>query len=59
MAGKEGVVFPQAVQQIELSKLSLQQLTQLKQQLDQVFIYSLYCNCTYAVLCNYGMVWKS
>ncbi|XP_033610552.1 probable prefoldin subunit 5 isoform X1 [Cryptotermes secundus] len=34
MAGKEDA-FPQAAQQIELSKLSLQQLTQLKQQLDQ------------------------
>jgi hypothetical protein len=38
MATKEGAVFPQVGQQIELSSLSLQQLTQLKQQLDQVFM---------------------
>lgn len=54
MAGKEDV-FPQAAQQIELSKLSLQQLSQLKQQLDQVFNYSLCCNLTYSGLCNYSM----
>ncbi|XP_021918952.1 prefoldin subunit 5 isoform X2 [Zootermopsis nevadensis] len=35
MATKEESVFPQVGQQIELSNLSLQQLTQLKQQLDQ------------------------
>jgi hypothetical protein len=38
MATSEESVFPQVGQQIELSKLSLPQLTQLKQQLDQVFI---------------------
>jgi hypothetical protein len=38
MATKEGPVFPLVGQQIELSSLSLQQLTQLKQQLDQVFM---------------------
>lgn len=40
MAAKVGGNVPQVGQQIEISKLSLPQLTQLKQQLDQVFIYS-------------------
>lgn len=57
MASKEADVFPQLGQQIELSNLSLQQLTQLKQQLDQVFTKLLYCEFI-GILFRYCMPWK-